>query len=118
MPFEQKIKDENASILNRILSIEDSLIAKSACRTMLSDSHKGLEVSVIGINYKFIMANGEVKVSAQDPLNREEDASKLLTYIFNAMKRTLEGKLAKTKVKLISLAQLPGGKPQGYTRRE
>jgi hypothetical protein len=68
-----------------------------------------LEASVLGINYKAVAADGDVKVHIEDPLNREEDSSRLLIYLLNAIERTLQDKSVNHKGSLLSLTQLPGG---------
>jgi hypothetical protein len=54
------------------------------------------------------VADGDVRVDVHDPLSREEDYSRLLLYLINALERALQGKLATPK-KLVSLVQLAGG---------
>jgi hypothetical protein len=82
-----------------------SIIDKAA----QADNSRGLEASVLGINYKAVAADGDVKVHIEDPLNREEDSSRLLIYLLNAIERTLQDKSVNHKGSLLSLTQLPGG---------
>jgi hypothetical protein len=82
-----------------------SIIDKAA----QADNSRGLEASVLGINYKAVAADGDVKVHIEDPLNREEDSSRLLIYLLNAIERTLQYKSVNHKGSLLSLTQLPGG---------
>ncbi|MEM3726645.1 MAG: hypothetical protein QXK98_07290, partial [Candidatus Bathyarchaeia archaeon] len=82
-----------------------SIIDKAA----RADNSKRLEASVLGINYKAVAAGGDVEVRVEDPLNREEDSSRLLVYLLNAIERAFEGKLSSHKGDLTSLTQLPGG---------
>jgi|GEM_PF-6620101 hypothetical protein len=43
-----------------------SIIDKAA----QADNSKGLEASVLGINYRALVADGDVEVHVEDPLNR------------------------------------------------
>lgn len=108
-----QIKAETASRLASLISIASpsnaSLIATAINGDFIVNGAKCLRTNVLGVKYEIELANGKLKVEAQDPLNREEDVTRLLTYAINAMERALQGKLATSKKGLISLAQLAGG---------
>lgn len=109
MQLGQDVKDKLAAIVDRVLRTDASLVSKVICGNTLGEGSKGLTASVLGIKYKVVVENNDVKVFSEDPLNREEDSSRLIIYAFNTIERALEGKMANQKGRLISLAQLPGG---------
>ncbi|MEM3673667.1 MAG: DUF3786 domain-containing protein [Candidatus Bathyarchaeia archaeon] len=94
MQLRQDVKARLVSIINK---------------TAQANNPKGLEAFVLGINYKLVAADGDVEARVEDPLNREEDSSRLLVYLLNALERVPIGKSANHKGGLISLTQLPGG---------
>ncbi|MEM2103977.1 MAG: DUF3786 domain-containing protein [Candidatus Bathyarchaeia archaeon] len=84
----------------------------------VSNDVKRLEFTVLGVNYALEVVEGEVKVSVSDPLGREEDSSRLIVYMLNAVERVLEGKTSCGKGGLIKFAQLEGGSTaQLYEKR-
>lgn len=105
----QDVKTRFISIIDRVSKTDVSLIFRSVNGRFFSDGSRGLEAFVLGINYRIIAANNDIKVYVEDPLNREEDSSRLLVYVFNAIERALQGKSANYKGVLVSLTQLPGG---------
>ncbi|MGB9713576.1 MAG: DUF3786 domain-containing protein [Candidatus Bathyarchaeales archaeon] len=109
MQLGQDVKARFASLIDNVLRADASLVSKSANGRFLDGNQKGLEASVLGINYKAVTADGDVEVHVEDPLNREEDSSRLFVYLLNAIERVSEGKSANNKGSLTSLTQLQGG---------
>jgi len=109
MRLGQDVKARFVSIIDRASRADDSLISKSICGKLLGDGFKGLEAFVLGIKYRVTVADGDVEVVVEDPLNRDEDSSRLLIYMFNAVERAFGGRLSSYEGSLTSLTQLPGG---------
>jgi hypothetical protein len=109
MQLGQDVKARFVSIIDRVSRADVSLISRSLCGRFLGNGSMGLEAFVLGINYKVSVLNGDIEVHVEDPLNREEDFSRLFVYLLNAIERASEGKSTTHKGSLTSLTQLPGG---------
>ena len=104
-----------AEILSRLVSLINSasassipLIARSVNGEITINRVRTLKANVLGVRYEIKVADGDVKVNVLDPLNREEDYSRLLLLVVNALERALRGKVATPKG-FIGLVQLAGG---------
>ncbi len=109
MKLEADLKNRLALILEKITASNAPLISKAFNGRLWIDETKGLEADVLGVKYKVSLANGHLSISIEDPLNREEDSSRLLGYLANAIERALSGKIARACGRLVGLTQLPGG---------
>lgn len=118
MQFGRDIKNRLVAIIDKLSMADVPLISRIICGKPLGDGTKGLEAFVLGIKYKITAVDGDVEVLVEDPLNREEDSSRLLIFMLNAFERAFKGFLVCHKGRLMSLTQLPGGKAaQLYERR-
>ncbi len=109
MQLKADIRDRLISIINKISKDNTSLISKAINGEVSVNNVKRLEASILGVKYEIELSNGDLKVNVEDPLNREEDSSRLLTYMANAIERALQGKIASSKKGLIGLMHLSGG---------
>lgn len=118
MQLAEDVKIRLVSVLEKAYGTGTSLVSEAVRGIFLNDSVKRLYAFVLGVKYKVEVAEGNVAVHVEDPLNREEDSSRLFVYLLNAIERTFRGKMAGGRERLISLAQLQGGQTaQLYERR-
>ncbi|MEM2169411.1 MAG: DUF3786 domain-containing protein [Candidatus Bathyarchaeia archaeon] len=69
----------------------------------------GFEVTILGIKYRVSIIDDNLEAFFTDPLGREVDAHKLITYMLNALERVLRGEIAQPKGPLVGITQLKGG---------
>ncbi|MCS7113967.1 MAG: DUF3786 domain-containing protein [Nitrososphaerota archaeon] len=118
MQLAEDVKSRLVSVLEKASRIGTSMALGAMCGIFLSDDAKRLEAFVLGVKYKAEVDDGGVKVLVEDPLNREEDSSRLFVYMLNAIERVFKGNIVKGDGRLISLAQLEGGQTAKlYERR-
>lgn len=107
-----------AKIIERLYRADAPPISQIMHGNLLSEGSKGFETCVLGVKYKVMAADDEVKVLVEDPLCRSEDSSRLIVYAANALERALDGRLVNYEGRLTKLTQLPGGEAaQLYERR-
>lgn len=109
MQIKVEVANKLASLINRVSPSNASLIARAINGELVIDGAKYLETNILGVKYEIKFVNNDLKVGVYDPLSREEDVSRLLAYLIDAIERALQGKLAFSKKGLISLMQLAGG---------
>lgn len=109
MEIEAETASKLKSLINCATPSIASLIARAVNGEFIFNGTRCLKTNVLGVKYEIKLVNDKLKVEVQDPLNREEDAIRLLTYAINAMERALQGRLAPSKRGLIGLTQLAGG---------
>ncbi len=97
-----------ASLINNTHASSAPLIARSVNGELTIDRARVLKANVLGVRYEIKVVNGDVDVDVYDPLNREEDYSRLLLLVINTLERALQGKFVAPK-RLIGLMQLAGG---------
>jgi hypothetical protein len=108
MNVKAEILNKLASLVNNIPATSAHVIARSVSGELVINHVKTLKANVLGVKYEIKVAGDDVRVDVRDPLNREEDYSRLLLYLTNALERALQGKLATPK-RLVSLIQVSGG---------
>jgi len=108
MQLSRDVKGRFASVLNKLSEVNASSFSEIIRGKVLSGDVKTLEAAVLGVNYRVEVVDDDVKVFVDDPLNREEDLSRLLVYMLNAVERALEGKIARGEGRLTKLVQLQG----------
>jgi hypothetical protein len=108
MNVKAEILSKLASLINNVPAASAHTIARSVNGELTIGRIRTLKANVLGVKYEISVADGDVRVDVHDPLSREEDYSRLLLYLINALERALQGKLATPK-KLVSLVQLAGG---------
>jgi hypothetical protein len=107
-----------AKIIERLYRADAPPFSQIMHGSLLSEGSKGFETCVLGIKYKVMVADDEVKVLVEDSLYRNEDSSRLIVYVAKALERALDGRLVNYKGRLTKLTQLPGGEAaQLYERR-
>jgi len=109
MQLKADIKDKLVSILNKISKDDLQLILKAIKGNMSINGVKRLEANVLGVRYEIKLSDEGLKIDVMDPLNREEDSSRLLTYMINAIERAFQGSIASPKRGLVGLMHLSGG---------
>ncbi|MEM3153283.1 MAG: DUF3786 domain-containing protein [Candidatus Bathyarchaeia archaeon] len=118
MQLSEDVKSKLVSVLDGMARKGASSALEAVNGTFQDNGVKKLEAFVLGVRFKVEVANDGVTVYVEDPLNREEDSSRLFVYMLNAIKRVLEGKIVGGGGRLISLAQLEGGQTAKlYERR-
>lgn len=118
MQLQENVKAKLASLLEKVSNANASLISEAINGRFTSNNTKRLEAFVLGVKYKVEAANTDITVLAEDPLNREEDTSRLFVYMLNAVERALSGRKPSGKGRMISLSQLQGGQSAKlYERR-
>jgi len=108
MNVKAEVLSKLASLINGVPASSAHVIARSVNGELSIDRIRTLKAKVLGVKYEIRVADGGVKIDVHDPLDREEDYSRLLLYLVNALERALQGKLTTPK-KLVGLTQLAGG---------
>ncbi len=108
MNIKAEVLSKLASLINGIPASSAHVIARSVNGRLEINRVRTLRANVLGVKYEIRVTDRAVKIDVHDPLNREEDYSRLLLYLLNALERALQGKSATPK-KLVGLMQLAGG---------
>ncbi|MEM2321424.1 MAG: DUF3786 domain-containing protein [Candidatus Bathyarchaeia archaeon] len=69
----------------------------------------GFKATVLGIEYLVSVIDEDVEASFADPLRREVDAHKVITYMVNALERVLADRIIRYRGCLVGIGQLRGG---------
>jgi hypothetical protein len=108
MSVKAEVLSKLASLINSASASSAPLIARNVNGEITINRVRTLKTNVLGVRYEIKVADGDIKVNVLDPLNREEDYSRLSLLVVNALERALQGKVATPKG-FIDLVQLAGG---------
>lgn len=97
-----------ATLVRRAIEGEPSAI-RTAFGGELLERGIGFKATVLGIEYLVSVIDEDVEASFADPLGREVDAHKVITYMVNALERVLAGKTVRYRRRLVGIGQLRGG---------
>ncbi|MDI9620074.1 MAG: DUF3786 domain-containing protein [Candidatus Nezhaarchaeota archaeon] len=110
MQLKPDLRDRVIHLLGGLSKKDENAASRAVNGKAMVDDVKALEFTVLGAWFKVELQGGTLKVNVVDPLNREEDSSRLLGYALNFIERAVRrGTSLRAGKGLVGLLQLPGG---------